>query len=257
MCMAVGNVSLELWPRFTSSLGWTGVLEPIRPPASSIARLEMTSLAFMFVCVPEPVWNTTNGKWSSSVPAITSSAARTIRSTLSAGSWPRSPFACAAPFLSTPRARMIARVKRNRSTPIGKLLRERSVCAPQYRSAATRISPMLSFSTRVSLDAVLMPFPPARYRPAICGPLHTTPDQAGQGRAPVVVSRTATSEPSHPSARALAFLHLLPQVGRVRAISEDSLTSSDSAGESPVAWREETLSCSGNRQARTSYATRF
>ncbi len=29
-----------------------------------MARLEMTSLAFMFDCVPEPVCQTTRGKWS-------------------------------------------------------------------------------------------------------------------------------------------------------------------------------------------------
>ena len=39
----------------TWSLGWTGSLEPITPPASSMARLEMTSLAFMLVWVPLPV----------------------------------------------------------------------------------------------------------------------------------------------------------------------------------------------------------
>ena len=40
-----------------------------------MARFEITSLAFMFDCVPLPVWKTTSGKWSSSFPAITSSAA--------------------------------------------------------------------------------------------------------------------------------------------------------------------------------------
>ena len=62
ICIAVGNVSFELWPRLTSSLGWIGVFEPITPPASSIARFAITSLAFMLVCVPDPVWNTTSGK---------------------------------------------------------------------------------------------------------------------------------------------------------------------------------------------------
>ena len=53
--MAVGKVSLDDCDMFTSSLGWTGTLEPITPPASSIARLEITSLAFMLVWVPLPV----------------------------------------------------------------------------------------------------------------------------------------------------------------------------------------------------------
>ena len=59
----------------TSSLGWMGFLLPITPPASSMARLEMTSLAFMLVWVPLPVCQICSGKWSSSLPSITSSAA--------------------------------------------------------------------------------------------------------------------------------------------------------------------------------------
>lgn len=36
-----------------------------------MARLEMTSLAFMFDWVPLPVWKTTRGKWSMSLPEMT------------------------------------------------------------------------------------------------------------------------------------------------------------------------------------------
>src|SRR2546422_88863 len=86
--MTVGNTSLDDWPRLTSSLGWIGLLLPGAPPASWMARLAMTSLAFMFDCVPEPVWKATSGNSSSHLPAITSSAARTMRSALSGGSWP-------------------------------------------------------------------------------------------------------------------------------------------------------------------------
>ena len=46
----------------TWSLGCTGFFEPITPPSISMARLEITSLAFMFDCVPEPVCQTTSGK---------------------------------------------------------------------------------------------------------------------------------------------------------------------------------------------------
>ena len=52
----------------TSSLGWIGFLLPILPPASSIARLEMTSLAFMLVWVPLPVCHTRSGNSASSLP---------------------------------------------------------------------------------------------------------------------------------------------------------------------------------------------
>ncbi len=41
-CMAVGKVSLELWLRFTWSLGWTGVLDPSSPPNSSMALYPTT-----------------------------------------------------------------------------------------------------------------------------------------------------------------------------------------------------------------------
>ncbi len=54
--IAVGNTSLDDWPMLTWSFGWTGFLEPISPPSASMARLEMTSLTFMLVWVPEPVW---------------------------------------------------------------------------------------------------------------------------------------------------------------------------------------------------------
>ena len=131
MCMAVGKVSLDDCPRFTWSLGCTGFFVPRSPPASSIARFEMTSLEFMFDCVPDPVWNTTSGKWSSSFPAITSSAARTIRSAKSDGSSPSSALAWAAAFFSTPNARIIGRPQTKVSRPMSKLPRLRWVCAPQ------------------------------------------------------------------------------------------------------------------------------
>ena len=62
MCMAVGKVSFEDCDMFTSSLGWMGFFEPSTPPASSMARLEITSLAFMLVCVPLPVCQMRSGK---------------------------------------------------------------------------------------------------------------------------------------------------------------------------------------------------
>ena len=55
--MAVGNMSLVDCPMLTWSLGWIGFLSSKRsPPVISMARLLMTSLAFMFDEVPEPVW---------------------------------------------------------------------------------------------------------------------------------------------------------------------------------------------------------
>ena len=126
--MAVGKVSLDDCDMFTWSFGWTGFLLPILPPAASMARLEMTSLTFMLVCVPLPVCQTRRGKWSSSLPAITSSAAATMRSALSFGNMPRSRLTRAAAFFRTPKARMTGRGIT--SSPMAKWISERAVCAP-------------------------------------------------------------------------------------------------------------------------------
>ncbi len=71
--------SLLLWHMLTSSLGWMG--RP--PPASCAERLAITSLAFMLVDVPEPVWKTSIGKSASHLPSITSCAARWMSSAFS------------------------------------------------------------------------------------------------------------------------------------------------------------------------------
>ena len=87
---------------FTSSFGWTGALLPSCPPASWMARLLITSLTFMLDWVPDPVCQTYSGKFSSSLPVITSSATRAIRSAFQAGSRPSRPFTIAAAFFTYP-----------------------------------------------------------------------------------------------------------------------------------------------------------
>src|SRR4051794_40894577 len=94
-CTAEGNTSLEDWPMFTWSLGW----------APSPARLAITSLAFVFEEVPEPVWKTSMGNWSSCSPPATSSPAAAIRSAMSSSSSPSSPFTRAASALIRPSQR--------------------------------------------------------------------------------------------------------------------------------------------------------
>ena len=131
MCITAGKVSLLDCPMLTSSLGWTGVPAPRPVPASSSARLAITSLAFMLLCVPLPVWKTTSGNSASRTPSMTSVAARAMSSALSCGSRPSSSLARAAASLSTPSARMTGRPQRKVSTPMGKCSRERCVCAPQ------------------------------------------------------------------------------------------------------------------------------
>ena len=58
-CTALGNTSLDDWPMFTWSLGC----------APSPASVAMTSLAFMFDEVPEPVWKTSIGNCASCLPS--------------------------------------------------------------------------------------------------------------------------------------------------------------------------------------------
>jgi hypothetical protein len=102
-------VSFDDWLILTWSLGWTGFLLPISPPSISMARFEITSLAFMFDWVPEPVCQTTSGKCSFSLPSITSLAAATMVSAIFGSSLPRARFASAAARLTMPRARTIGR----------------------------------------------------------------------------------------------------------------------------------------------------
>ena len=54
-----GKTSLLDCEALTWSFGCTG------RPSSRDARVAMTSLAFMFDDVPEPVWKTSIGNWSS------------------------------------------------------------------------------------------------------------------------------------------------------------------------------------------------
>ena len=65
----------------------------------------MTSLAFMFEDVPEPVWKTSIGNWSSCSPAAIASPADAMRSARSASSSPRSAFTRAAAALMRPSQR--------------------------------------------------------------------------------------------------------------------------------------------------------
>ena len=121
--MAVGNVSFDDWLMLTWSLGCTLPRSPRTPPNSSMARLAITSLAFMLLCVPLPVCQTTSGKCASWLPATTSFAACTMGCASSAGSLPSPRFTSAAARLMRPKARIMGREKR--SEPMAKFCRER------------------------------------------------------------------------------------------------------------------------------------
>ena len=101
-CIAVGKVSFEDWPRLTWSLGCTGALPPRSPPSISLARLAITSLAFMLVWVPEPVCQTTSGNSSVSLPSATSCAARRWPPPSLRSSSPEPPLTLAAASLTMP-----------------------------------------------------------------------------------------------------------------------------------------------------------
>ena len=166
--MAVGKVSFDDCDMFTWSLGWIGFLEPITPPASSMARFEMTSLAFMLVWVPLP--GLPDAQRELVVErALGHLAGRLLDEggQLVGSSLPRSRLTLAEAPLRIPKARIsgLGIV----SVPMSKWCSERCVCAPQYRSEGTSISPMLSLSTRVfstsrSLRPPLAAVAPARPR---------------------------------------------------------------------------------------------
>ncbi len=89
---------------FTWSFGCISLFSPFFTPRISFARLAITSLAFMLVEVPEPVWNTSSTKWSSSFPSITSFAAFVIELPSLLFRRPSSMLAWAAASLIIPKA---------------------------------------------------------------------------------------------------------------------------------------------------------
>src|SRR4051794_16441873 len=143
--MAEGNTSFEDCDAFTWSLGCTGL------PSASVARLASTSLVFMLLDVPEPVWNTSIGKWSSQSPRTTVPAAPAIASAMPPSRTPRSALTRAAAPLIAARAAMSSR---SIGVPeIGKFSTARCVCALHLAQVGTRTSPIESCSTRYSVPA--------------------------------------------------------------------------------------------------------
>ena len=112
----------------------------------------MTSFAFMFELVPEPVWNTSIGKCASCCPSATSRAAFCTATATSLFIRPSSELAPAAAHLTSPSAAMNWRGIV--SPLIGKLSTARCVWAPQRASSGTCSSPMLSRSMRYFLSFI-------------------------------------------------------------------------------------------------------
>ena len=80
--IAAGTVSFDDCEALTWSLGCTG------RPSCSDASVAITSLTFMFVDVPDPVWYTSIGNCSSSWPDSMRRAADPMASTIAASSRP-------------------------------------------------------------------------------------------------------------------------------------------------------------------------
>ena len=97
-------------------------------PSVRVARVAITSFAFMLLDVPEPVWNTSTGNWPSRSPAATCFAAE---ANAALGHLPADVAAAigsAAAALISPSAR---RNPRGMGSPeMGKFCTARQVCAP-------------------------------------------------------------------------------------------------------------------------------
>jgi hypothetical protein len=138
--IADGKTSLDDCEALTWSFGCTD------EPSVSVARVAMTSLVFMLLDVPEPVWKTSMGKCSSHSPRATEAAAVPMASAVSCGRTPREALtAAAAPLM----AASAAISSRSIGVPeIGKFSTARCVCARHFAHAGTRTSPMESCSMR-------------------------------------------------------------------------------------------------------------
>ena len=125
-------------------MGWIGFFDPTSPPSNSIPLFAITSFAFIFDWVPDPVCQITKGKWSLNFPFATSNDALIIASPIVGSILPCLILIFAQAAFIKP-SDLIIEIGCF-SQPIGKLIIERCVCAPQYLSLGTFKSPKLSLS---------------------------------------------------------------------------------------------------------------
>ena len=140
--IAVGITSFELWLLFTSSLAFIFNFDLFE------AKFAITSLAFILVLVPEPVWKTSRGNESSWRPFNTSFDADLIAFDLFAGSNFNLLLAAAAEYLIMPKASIndLPKGNANLIPLIVKLSKALWVWAPHKAFWGTLTSPRLSFS---------------------------------------------------------------------------------------------------------------
>ena len=100
ICIAVGITSLLDWQRFTWSFGWILTF----PLINLLAKVDMTSFAFILEEVPDPVWKISTMNSSSCLPSITSCDAFIILFDIFLGINFKSPLTLAAEYLIIPSA---------------------------------------------------------------------------------------------------------------------------------------------------------
>ena len=108
----------------------------------------MTSFAFMFDEVPEPVWNTSIGNCASNSPAATRSAGLRIALALVLVRWPRSLFACG-------RGRLDQAERANELARHGQAGNREIVDRALGLRAVERVGRDLEFAHAVALDTVV------------------------------------------------------------------------------------------------------
>ncbi len=165
--MADGNVSLLDWDAFTWSFGCTSA------PSSRVASVASTSLTFMFVDVPDPVWNVSIGNSASCSPTATLSAAATIAAAYLPSTTPSSAFTSAAEALIC--ASACTSAGSSGRPEIGKFSTARWVCARHNASRGTLTSPIVSCSILNSTSSPI----PAEYVALRCRPrqIYTSVDK--------------------------------------------------------------------------------
>ena len=143
-CMAVGKVSLDDYDLLTWSLGWT-----ILPyPRIYMALRLRTSLVFMLLYVPDPVYHTTRGNSSLylSASSSTSVAAFYIAYDISSSN-PNSTLTLAIALFMIAKALISSKGILSPTPPILKFWRDLCVYAPHSFSAGTIIGPNVSRSS--------------------------------------------------------------------------------------------------------------
>ena len=159
----------------------------------------ITSLAFMFDEVPEPVWKTSMGNWSSCSPAAISSPAAAMRSATSASSRPSSALVRAAAALTRPSIRTTG--AGTRSPGDGEVVH----CLARLRAPQLLLQRPCDLSDRSATEAIRRApgaQPAPERRRARVGPRRPPARAGARARARAPWSGSAPRRPRRPGSRA-------------------------------------------------------